>query len=112
MNSLVLPVAIGAAAVGGWFVLYALVLLATRPGPRPVPAPPRAGPADPAHRRRGGRRPGGRRRGRAGRPTQRGPAASRGGRLLRHPRDPGRNRPPVARRTGHRGRTRRGRPLA
>src|SRR3989440_3366581 len=38
MSSLVVPVAIGAAAVGGWFLLYVLVLLATRPA-RPDPAP-------------------------------------------------------------------------
>src|SRR5438874_1457452 len=38
MGFLVLPVAIGAAAVGGWFLLYTLILLATRPA-RPDPAP-------------------------------------------------------------------------
>src|SRR5205814_739497 len=38
MGSLVLPVAIGAAAVGGWFLPYTLILLATRPA-RPDPAP-------------------------------------------------------------------------
>ena len=38
MSSLVVPVAIGAAAVGGWFLLYTLILLATRPA-RPDPAP-------------------------------------------------------------------------
>jgi Predicted membrane protein (DUF2207) C-terminal domain len=38
MGSIVLPVVVGAAGVGGWFLLYALVLLATRPA-RPDPAP-------------------------------------------------------------------------
>src|SRR3989440_12275456 len=36
--SLVVPVVIGVAAVGGWLVLYGLVLLGTRPA-RPEPAP-------------------------------------------------------------------------
>src|SRR5438477_2394802 len=38
MNTLVLPVVLGAGAVAGWFALYSVVLLATRPA-RPDPAP-------------------------------------------------------------------------
>ena len=38
MNTLVLPVVLGAGAVAGWFALYSVVLLATRPA-RPDPTP-------------------------------------------------------------------------
>ena len=38
MGTLVVPIAIGVAAVGAWLLLYALVLLGTRPA-RPEPAP-------------------------------------------------------------------------
>src|SRR5438045_3206346 len=99
MGSLVLPVAIGAAAVGGWFLLYTLILLATRPA-RPDPAPATQalpGRGRPAQRCRGGGRPRGRRGGAAGHPARPRPAAPRGLRLAGHLRGAERLRQPAAR---------------